>query len=477
MTADPDCRDDQRVSHIPGREPAPLRNQTAMVTIEGIEKLQRAQRGRMIGGVAAGIAAHLKVDVVWVRVTFGVMSVLAGVGVLAYSLLWIFVPQTGDISWESAAPKVTMIERRQAIGIAALSAAVVLLLTALGIGDLLGWIIGPAGLMAVGAAFIWREADENRRARWRRSAAGMVGPNRGPLLRIIGGAVLVIGGLVIFSLGQFDLSAARSVLIAVGLTLVGVAVIFIPWWVRLVRDLGSERQQVIQQTERAEIAAHLHDSVLQTLALIQRQAGDAREVLRLSRSQERELRSWLYGPTGYATDLTMNATAIPQTFGAALAAAAGEVEDTYAVKVAPVVVGDAPMDPEVAALVAAAREAMVNAAKHAGTPDISVYAEVTDSGIEVFIRDRGAGFDPAAVAGDRRGLTQSIHGRMERHGGRAKVNSTPGQGTEVELVMPVKKAKGHNEQQSDPRARQHLPAASSQQTGRPADAGVRLRKS
>ncbi len=445
-----------------------------MVTIEGIPKLQRAQRGRLIGGVAAGIAAHLRVDVVWVRVTFGVLSVLAGVGVLAYSLLWIFVPQISQAPADPAAPRVTTIERRQAIGIAAISAAVVLLLTALGIGDSLGWIIGPAGLMAIGAAFIWREADETRRERWRRSAAGFVGPKRGPLWRVIGGAALVVGGLVIFSLGQFDLSAARSVLIAVGLTLVGVAVIFIPWWLRLVRDLGSERQQLIQQKERAEIAAHLHDSVLQTLALIQRQSGDAREVLRLSRSQERELRSWLYGPTGYASDPAMKSSAVPQTFGGALAAAAGEVEDTYAVNVAPVVVGDVAMDPEVAALVAAAREAMVNAAKHAGTPDISVYAEVTDTEIEVFVRDRGAGFDATAVVGDRRGLTQSIHGRMERHGGRAQVNSTPGQGTEVELVMPVKKAKGHNEAQFDPY--QQVGGSGLGDIARPADAGVRLSK-
>jgi signal transduction histidine kinase len=177
--------------------------------------------------------------------------------------------------------------------------------------------------------------------------------------------------------------------------------------------------------------------VLQTLALIQRQAADPREVQRLARSQERELRIWLYGPAGYASP-----SGTPQTeegtFASALASAAGEVEDTYAIAVAPVVVGDAGMDPHLAALVAAAREAMVNAAKHAHVQEVSVYAEIEGGTASVFVRDRGVGFDQTAVGADRRGLAQSIRGRMERHGGTAVVKSTPGSGTEVELTMPVR---------------------------------------
>ena len=252
--------------------------------------------------------------------------------------------------------------------------------------------------------------------------------------------VLVIGGLSVFALGQIDFTAVRSALIAVVLTLVGVAIITVPWWIRLVRDLGDERRERIRERERAEIAAHLHDSVLQTLALIQRQSGDSREVQRLARSQERELRTWLYGPTGYASPPAPGpaGAADPQiTFAAALAAAAGEVEDTYAVAVAPVVVGDIPMDQDLAALVAAAREAMVNAAKHAGVDEVSVYAEVEDGTAAVFVRDRGNGFDPESVGADRRGLAQSIRGRMDRHGGTATVRSRHGEGTEVELTMPV----------------------------------------
>jgi len=233
------------------------------------------------------------------------------------------------------------------------------------------------------------------------------------------------------------------VLIAILAPLVGVGVITVPWWLRLVRDLDDERGARIRDQEREEIAAHLHDSVLQTLALIQRQAGDAREVLRLSRSQERELRSWLYGPAGYTT----GRPAVPgeqlaaATVSVALAEAAGEVEDTYAVQVTPVAVGDVAMDSEMHALVAAAREAMVNAAKHSGVAEISLYAEVEDGtdspAVTVFVRDRGKGFDPARVGADRRGLAESVRGQMDRHGGQATVRSTPGEGTEVELRMPI----------------------------------------
>jgi hypothetical protein len=175
--------------------------------------------------------------------------------------------------------------------------------------------------------------------------------------------------------------------------------------------------------------------VLQTLALIQRQSSDSREVLRLARGQERELRTWLYGPAGYAG--AAGSRQAESTLSAALAAAAGEVEDTYAVKVEPVVVGDADMHPGLAALVAASKEAMVNSAKHSGETEVSMYAEVEGGTASVYVRDRGAGFDPNAVDADRRGLAESIRGRMDRHGGTATVRSAPGEGTEVELTMPI----------------------------------------
>lgn len=409
-------------------------------TPDGVPRLTRRRDGALLGGVAGGVADHLQVPATWVRATFAFLALISGAGVLAYALLWIFVPQAPrPPAGATAEPTRTgRSERRQALGIAAVGAALFLAAVGLGLEHVLGWVLGPLGLAAVGAAFIWREADDARRRRWRRSAAGLVAPGGSSWWRILGGCVLVIGGLAVFALGQLDFLAVRSALIAVLLTLVGVAIITVPWWLRLVRDLGDERRERVRERERAEIAAHLHDSVLQTLALIQRQAGDAREVQRLARSQERQLRTWLYGPAGYASPSGAGPAGPSGTLAGALAEAAGAVEDTYAMSVTPVVVGDAPMDEHLAALVAAAREAMVNAAKHAGVQQISVYGEVEDDTASIFVRDRGAGFDPAAVDPDRRGLAESIHGRMTRHGGTASVRSTPGAGTEVELTMRIR---------------------------------------
>lgn len=423
-------------------------------TADGIPRLLRARGGAFLGGVARGVAEHLNVPVAWVRAAFALLGVLAGAGLVAYALLWIFVPQQ-PLSAASVAPTSPR-ERRQAIGIAAVGVALAFVGAAIGLSSAVGWVLGPLGLAAVGAAFIWREADDVRRARWRRSAAGIVTPGSGTWWRLGGGIALVIGGLTVFALGQFNFEAVRSALIAVLLTLVGVGLITIPWWLRLVRALDEERNERIAETERAEVAAHLHDSVLQTLALIQRQSAEPREVLRLARGQERELRTWLYGPAGYSGWPGGVGPDGDRTLAAALASAAGEVEDTYAVKVSPVVVGDADMHAGMAALVAGAKEAMVNAAKHSGETEVSAYAEVEDGTARIFVRDRGKGFDPSTVGADRRGLAESIRGRMDRHGGTAAIRSTPGSGAEVELTMPV-------EQQQPPvelkkRDKQHSPA-------------------
>jgi signal transduction histidine kinase len=209
-------------------------------------------------------------------------------------------------------------------------------------------------------------------------------------------------------------------------TVAGIALITGPWWLKLVRDLSEERRERIRSEERADIAAHLHDSVLQTLALIQRNAQSPREVARLARSQERELRTKLYG------------AGIPnRQVGAAVHAAAAEVEDTYAITVDVVVVGDQVLDTRLDALVAATREAMVNAAKHAGVTTVSVYAEVDGGRAEVFVRDRGIGFDLEAISDDRQGVRGSIIGRLERHHGTATIKSKPGDGTEVALRMDL----------------------------------------
>jgi signal transduction histidine kinase len=216
-------------------------------------------------------------------------------------------------------------------------------------------------------------------------------------------------------------------ILATAAVVVGLVMVFAPWWWRLTRDLAQERQERIQSQERAEVAAHVHDSVLQTLALIQRNAGDAKVVGTLARQQERELRTWLFGRPEPSAG---------ETIVAALQRVTAEVEELHGVPVETVEVGDCPLDDRLRALVLSSREALANAARHSGAATVSAFAEVEPDRVTVFVRDRGAGFDPSGVPDDRRGIAESIVGRMDRHGGNAVVRSTPGEGTEVELVMP-----------------------------------------
>jgi signal transduction histidine kinase len=277
--------------------------------------------------------------------------------------------------------------------------------------------------VAAGAGLLWRGSLPARPA-----APSQAGPPRAALISRTGvGAALVVAAGVVFLEATGALSTARDVILAVLVVAVGLSVIFAPLVTRLARSLAAERAERIRSQERAELAAHLHDSVLQTLALVQRRAGEPGEVAALARRQERELRAWLSGrtpsPGGAAT------------LHEALEAAAGEIETAHGVPVEVVVVGDAPLDEGAAAVAAAAREAMLNAAKFAGGSPVDVYAEAANGRFEVFVRDRGPGFDPAAVPADRRGVRESILGRMARHGGRADVHGAPGGGTEVELVL------------------------------------------
>ncbi len=395
--------------------------------------LLRRRSGRFVAGVAGGVADHLGVRVLWVRLAFVLLAVLLqGAGVVAYGLLWMFVKQEpADV-----VRPLPRAERQQAYGLAALAVAAGIAGSALG-DSVLGWVVGPLGVVAIGGAVVWREADEAQRRRWAKGArTGLAAGGRTAVLRVVAGAVFVAGGIAVFLVGNLQLGQVQFALLAVLATLLGVGVITVPWWLKLVRDLGEERRERIVEAERAEIAAHLHDSVLQTLALIQRQSDRPREVLRLARGQERELRQWLYGPTGYRTG--GGEPVLAAGLAAAVTAAAAEVEDTYAVDVRPVVVGDRPLDDDLRALVLAGREAMVNAAKHAGVTEISVYVEVEEDEVSMFVRDRGSGFDPDAVPADRHGLADSVHRRIARHGGTVRLRSAPGEGTEVHLSMPVR---------------------------------------
>ncbi|MGH3439374.1 MAG: ATP-binding protein [Sciscionella sp.] len=390
-------------------------------------KMQRRRSGRVLAGVAGGLADHLDVPVLWTRLALVVLGVLGGAGIAAYAMLWLFVaqePASTPVRAESGK------ERQQAFALVALGIAIAIGFSAIS-GILSPWVAFPIGVTLAGAAMVWREADQVQR---RRSGVALPSGGRSALLRVLTGIVLVIIGIGVFLLHSLQLDQVQFALVAVAAALIGAAVLTVPWWLRLVRDLGEERRARIRTQERAEIAAHLHDSVLQTLALIQKQSEAPREVLRLARGQERQLRGWLYGPTGYSR------AAGPQlaagSLSAAVAAAAGEVEDTFAIKVDQVVVGDCEMDDKLVALVQACREAIVNAAKHASVGEVSVYAEVEPEQVAVFVRDRGRGFDPQAVDPDRHGLADSIRGRMKRNGGTVRLRTALGDGTEVQLRMP-----------------------------------------
>jgi signal transduction histidine kinase len=385
--------------------------------------LRRDPARGVLAGVAAGLARRLGIDPLIVRVGFIAASAAGGFGLALYLLGWAVMPgEEGE-----KAPVERIAGRRETwlvvAGMMLLALAALLLLRKWGIwfSDAIVW---PVILAAAGGALIWRQSTDDEptgdRAAPRPPPISLPGDASG---RVFVGAALVVGGGLVFLWLNDALQPARDVLLAVVVVLVAATLILAPWWLRLVRGLTAERTERIRSQERAEVAAHLHDSVLQTLALMQKRVDDPREVAALARRQERELRAWLNG----------RRAAGERTVALALESAAAEVEEAHGVPVEVVAVGDAPLDERAEALVAAAREAMVNAAKFAGP--VALYAEVEPERIEVFVRDRGPGFDPAAVPADRRGVSESIVGRMERHGGQAVVHTAPGEGTEIELVM------------------------------------------
>jgi signal transduction histidine kinase len=303
-------------------------------------------------------------------------------------------------------------------------------------GDAIVW---PAAVAALGTLLIWRApaVAQRRRRGWaahrqlepsapRESSVRVRTLGRPEVSRGGLGVALVLAGGFAFLWANGATRPAGEVLLAAFAVLVAVALIFAPSWRRLARSLALERTERIRSQERADVGAHLHDSVLQTLALIQRSAEDPRQVAALARRQERELRGWLADGDSREPG---------HALAAALEAAAAEVEATVGGSLEVVAVGDCPLDEGGGAVVAAAREAMLNAAKFAGEAPVSVYAELSGERIQVFVRDRGAGFDPAAVPPQRRGVRESIIGRMRRAGGRATVRSLPGGGTEVEIAI------------------------------------------
>jgi signal transduction histidine kinase/phage shock protein PspC (stress-responsive transcriptional regulator) len=434
---------------------------------------------RMIAGVCAGLANHLGWPVRMVRIGMVVAALAGGAGVVFYAWLWILVPTADESARRNArrpaspiAPAVSApfadpasatppptaagpsysapprgpgspampqtpgaagagsrrpglpsmpFGKEILLGVGLLLAAGILSARLLGFDVPLGTLLPVAAILG-GAAIAWMQLDETRRA-------GLVDKTKadqaGGWARLAAGLALVVAGVLVMVSGSGSWEQTWLALLSSVAVLGGVALVLFPWGVKFWRDLEAERAGRVRATERAEIAAHLHDSVLQTLALIQRRAGNEHDVVRLARAQERELRGWLYRDPGKEAG----------QLSEGIKAAAGEVEDASGQAVEVVSVGDCAMTERHEALVQAAREAMLNAARHGGG-SVSVYLEVTDGAAEVFVKDRGPGFDPESVPADRLGVRESIIGRMRRHGGAATISTRP-DGTEVRLLLPL----------------------------------------
>jgi signal transduction histidine kinase/phage shock protein PspC (stress-responsive transcriptional regulator) len=415
--------------------------------------------------VCRGLSLHLDLPVGAVRLVLALMALAGGAGIVLYVFLWVTVPagdpaQVADeerpASLRRIAPRLQgrvrkLPVRDVAVGVVLLSGAAVLLASRAGVNIEVSWVL-PVLIALAGTALAWSQLDAAQRGRWLSRAGGRTPAG---VVRLAGGLFLVLVGVLLL-VGQ-DSTASDMVRATVAslAVLAGAAIVLAPWWLRLVRELGDERAARARESERADIAAHLHDSVLQTLALIRSSAADADTVARLARAQERELREWLYNDrpapgTSLAAELRTLVGEVEDrqswrlAAGAAAAAAAGvsaagTVGDggsagTAAVVVDVVVVGDCAPTDETTALLQATREALVNAVAH-GRPPVSVYLEVSDDAVEVFVRDRGDGFEMKDIAQDRFGVRESIIGRVTRKGGSAEVVSRSGWGTEVRLKV------------------------------------------
>ncbi|QEC48527.1 PspC domain-containing protein [Baekduia soli] len=410
--------------------------------------LTRDPDHKLVAGVCAGAARTVGVDPLVLRAILVVATVATGLGIPVYLGAWLLLP-----AGPGAPPIATRLRAHPgswqvAAGAGCISLGALLTARELGIwwSDAIVW---PGVLAVSGAALVWRHVTARPTAPAARAPApaprdgAAEDPGATPAdapeerrqeLRSLYqggfGVALVAGAVLLFLQANGALSGARDLVLSIVVVGLGLGLVLLPFWLRLARGLAAERAERIRSQERAEVAAHLHDSVLQTLALVQKRADDPRAVATLARRQERELRAWLSGAPQARPDERL----------ADALRAADDAEERFGTPVDVVAVGDRALDDAARALVRAAAEALANAARHAAGPDaaavpISVFLEVTDGRTEVFVRDRGRGFDPDSVPADRRGVRESIIGRMARHGGRAAVHSTPGSGTEVELVL------------------------------------------
>jgi signal transduction histidine kinase len=371
---------------------------------------------RWVGGVAAAVAREIGVQPIVIRAAFVVLASVGGWGLVLYAVSWLVlaIANPRQLSPYSPEPKAATPAHRVA---AVVMITVGLVMAFLQLSDaVFSAVVWPIGFVLSGMLIAWTRSEDG---------------GTSAVVRVVAGLVFAIGGFLAFTATQVDL-VDGAIAFVFGLSIVsGIVLVAAPSVVRMGRDLDRERQERVRADERARIGAHIHDSVLQTLTLIQQHGDDSVRTRQLARRQERELRSWLYGAS--ATEVA------GRRLRPALEFTASDVETEFDVVIDVVAVGDTD-DLEAAniePLIAASREAMINAAKHSGVGRISVYAERRNGVVEVFVRDEGRGFDQHGVGGDRRGLAESIVGRMTRAGGAAVVHSAVGSGTEVELSLPI----------------------------------------
>ena len=388
--------------------------------------------------MCAGLAAHLGVRVGVVRIVMVLLTPLSFAGVALYVWFWVTVP-VGEPGQAAADLRPAALSRiaprlRQpgrtipltdiGVGILLLIAGGLLIAVRSGAGIEYSWVI-PTLILLAGTAIAWSQLDAVQRGRFLSHAGGRTPVS---VVRLLGGTVVAGLGILLLVGQHEDVDVLLRSAVAALAVLAGAALVLAPWWLRLVRELGDERAARARESERADIAAHLHDSVLQTLALIRARSDQPEDVARLARAQERELREWLYD------DRTTPGTSL----AAELRALVAEIEDERGADVETVVVGDRTPDAGTEALLQATREALMNAVRH-GRPPVSLYLEVGDRQVEVFVRDHGDGFDLDSVPADRFGVRESIIGRIRRRGGTAVVRCRPGR-TEVQLCLPVSPA-------------------------------------
>ncbi|MHB1251428.1 MAG: ATP-binding protein [Acidimicrobiales bacterium] len=399
---------------------------------------RRNDDGAVLGGVCGGLARRLGVETRPVRL-MALVSVLAlGVGVPAYFALWLGVTRRGET--ESIFSRTSSDKREKEILFVVAVGAITLLIALQTLGrHAFGVFLWLMTLSALGALVTWRGCSDDERDHLREVLTDVVTRTssrsdrwQSVALRTGAGVIMTLWGMSLLSRVGNESGAAAYVLVGAGALVGGLFVLFAPWWIRTIRDLSFERRARARAQDRADMAAHVHDSVMQTLSLIQRSAHDPAEVTRLARLQERDLRSWLANPEAFGTS-----SSPPTTLRQSALAIEREVEDNYGVGVDVVVVGDCVLDESITALLAAGREATLNAAKWSGASNVSLYVEAEPGLVSMFVRDQGCGFDIDTVSSDRQGIRRSIRERMTRHGGSAVIRSVPEFGTEVELRLPV----------------------------------------